>query len=70
MIYTFSPDKAHGAACSADFVFHVDPAFQNRSYHFHNNSFLFDGYSHWFRADSLLPKTAGKSALGKALHYL
>lgn len=55
MRYTFSPDAA-GAKCSADFIFHVDPAFQNRSYRFHNGQFLFDGYSHWFRADSLLPR--------------
>lgn len=55
MRYTFSPDDTEGVQCSADFSFHADPVFQNRSFCFYKNSFLFDGYSHWFRANSLLP---------------
>lgn len=56
MRFTFHPDPETGCRCTAGdagilFSISQDPAFKNRDYHFWENSFLFDGYSHWFRGN-------------------
>ena len=56
MRFTFHPDSETGCRCTGGdagirFSISRDPAFQNRDYHFWEDSFLFDGYSHWFRGN-------------------
>lgn len=54
MRFTFYSDPKNGPCCKCSdagvtFSLSQDSAFQNRDYHFWEDSFLFDGYSHWFR---------------------
>lgn len=54
MHFTFHSDSKTGCRCAGtgiSFQLSSDPAFENRDYHFWKDSFLFDGYSHWFRGD-------------------
>lgn len=56
MRFTFHPDSETGCRCTGGdagirFSISRDPAFQNRDYRFWEDSFLFDGYSHWFRGN-------------------
>lgn len=56
MRFTFHPDPETGCRCTSGdagirFSISQDPAFRNRDYHFWESSFLFDGYSHWFRGN-------------------
>lgn len=56
MRFTFHPDSETGCRCTggdAGILFSIsrDPGFQNRDYRFWEDSFLFDGYSHWFRGN-------------------
>ncbi len=58
MRFTFHPDPETGCRCTGGddgilFSISQDPAFKNRDYHFWENSFLFDGYSHWFRGNQM-----------------
>lgn len=55
MRFTFHPDPGAGACCKGgtgmNFSLSRNSAFENRDYRFRGDSFLFDGYSHWFRGD-------------------
>lgn len=56
MRFTFYSDPKNGPSCKCSeagvtFTLSQDSAFQNRDYHFWEDSFLFDGYSHWFRGN-------------------
>ncbi len=67
MRYTFSLDANHTPVCRSlqtgiAFTFSCHPEFQNRSFRFWEDAFLFDGYSHWFRGEGkLLPESEGWS---------
>lgn len=56
MRFTFYSDPQIGPSCKCSaegitFSLSQDSAFKNRDYHFWGDSFLFDGYSHWFRGN-------------------
>ena len=56
MRFTFYSDPQIGPSCKCSaegitFSLSRDSAFKNRDYHFWGDSFLFDGYSHWFRGN-------------------
>ena len=55
MRFTFYPEtgcRCTGGDAGITFSLSQDPAFENRDYHFWEDSFLFDGYSHWFRGNA------------------
>ena len=55
MRFTFYPEtgcRCTGGDAGITFSHSQDPAFENRDYHFWEDSFLFDGYSHWFRGNA------------------
>ena len=87
MRFTFYPNSGTGACCKGDtgitFSLSQNSTFQNRDYHFWGDSFLFDGYSHWFRGNkeclpegecftinlSFLPITHSAHGDGLFTHY-
>ena len=57
MRFTFYSDPKNGPSCKCSeagvtFSLSQDSAFRNRDYLFWGDSFLFDGYSHWFRGNA------------------
>ena len=70
MRFAFHPDPETGCCCTGGdagitFSLSQDPAFQNRDYHFWADSFLFDGYSHWFRGNKECLPEGVVSCLGR-----